>query len=112
MSLMHDEQVRTAPQWTLGDRIRKARREANMTMEELAEAIGMRRESVARWERDETVPNVSRLRHIEDVCSVERGWLSTMWYTLRTWSTRHKRTPAATWRPVWPGTRVYVVEPS
>jgi transcriptional regulator with XRE-family HTH domain len=38
------------PQWTLGDRLRKAREVAGLSQTEMAEAIGIARNSVGRYE--------------------------------------------------------------
>jgi transcriptional regulator with XRE-family HTH domain len=109
---------------TVRERIRKAREDAGLKQVELAELVGVSRGTVSGWEQAERVPTNRQAKALSKATGgrYPAWWLlgfdsleeavSTMWYTLRTWSTRHKRTPAATWRPVWPGTRVYVVDPA
>jgi transcriptional regulator with XRE-family HTH domain len=106
------------------ERLRKAREDAGMDQGELAALIGVSRTAVGNWEQARRQPSNKQAKAIAEATGgrYPAWWLlgfdsleeavSTMWYTLRTWSTRHKRTPAATWRPVWPGTRVYVVDPA
>jgi transcriptional regulator with XRE-family HTH domain len=45
------------PEWTLGDRLRKAREHAGLKQSELAEMIGIARSSVVSYESDRTVPS-------------------------------------------------------
>lgn len=44
------------PQWTLGDRLRKAREDAGLQQQELAEAMGISRRSVSAYESDASHP--------------------------------------------------------
>jgi transcriptional regulator with XRE-family HTH domain len=46
----------TIPSWSLGDRIRKARRQAEMSQQELADAINVKVGSVSSWEADSATP--------------------------------------------------------
>ena len=45
------------PEWTLGDRLRKAREHAGLTQAELAHMIGIARSSVVSYESDRTTPS-------------------------------------------------------
>jgi transcriptional regulator with XRE-family HTH domain len=45
------------PQWTLGDRLRKAREHARLNQAELAAAIGIARSSVVNYESGRSVPS-------------------------------------------------------
>lgn len=56
---------------TLGDRIRNARRRALLTREDVATAVEVDADTVARWERGETEPRVSQLVAIAKACSVD-----------------------------------------
>lgn len=47
---------RTIPAWTFGDRVRKARRAAGMSQQQLADAIGVKVGSVSSWEADTATP--------------------------------------------------------
>lgn len=53
------------PDWSFGDRVRKARTTVGMTQEEFATAIGVGESSLAAWETDRAMP---RSRQIVDVC--------------------------------------------
>lgn len=81
-----DAPQRRVPVFTVGERIRKARTDAGMTAAELADALGVARETVARWETSARPPRADRLAAIEDVCGIVRGWLTaTLRYTRRAW---------------------------
>ena len=43
------------------ERLRKYRRDRDMTQEELAQKIGISPQSVSKWERDEGLPDVTML---------------------------------------------------
>ena len=45
------------PEWTLGDRLRKARKHARLEQTELAQIIGIARSSIVSYESDRTVPS-------------------------------------------------------
>lgn len=45
--------------WTVGNIVRKARREARLEQEELAKLVGVSRATVSNWERDVHVPSVT-----------------------------------------------------
>lgn len=45
------------PEWTLGDRLRKAREHAGLKQAELAQIIGIARSSVVSYESDRTAPS-------------------------------------------------------
>ena len=60
--------IQTVPEWTLGDRLRKARRLTGMTQTAFAAAIGQDSKAYSQWEADNNRP-----RHLVDVCQeVER----------------------------------------
>lgn len=63
------------PTWTLGEKIAKARKLADMNQAELAEAIGVSASLVSKWESDTREPRLSRIRAIEAVCPVPADWL-------------------------------------
>lgn len=66
------------PEWTLGDRLRKARQVAGMSQRELAEAIGEGSSSLAMWESDRATPRDlrRRLANIARVTGVNVEWLA------------------------------------
>lgn len=61
-TLTRGEEVILLPPYTLGDHLRKARRDAGLEQEQVAEAIGVSRPLVSKWERDVSVPNVVQFR--------------------------------------------------
>lgn len=48
-------------EFTLGDRIRKARVLAGLTQAELADAVGVTQAALSRWEHAESEPRASQL---------------------------------------------------
>lgn len=66
----------TIPQWTLGDRLAKARKDAGLKQQELADRIGVSRKTVARLEADtDGAKNLLYLEAWAEATGVERGWL-------------------------------------
>lgn len=65
------------PQWTLGDRLRKAREHAGMDQEELALRIGVSRGTVSNYEigRGTRPPKVVVLRAWARECGVPYEWI-------------------------------------
>ena len=59
-----------APEWTVGDRVRKARETAGLTMEQLGEAIGVGRASIAAYEHGERAPRRAVLMAVAMRCGV------------------------------------------
>lgn len=73
-----------APEWTLGDRIRRARRNAGMDRLALARKLGVSRQTIGFWENDETQPRrfAETLDLLAEITGVDRDWL----YGIRTGS--------------------------
>lgn len=66
------------PDWTLGDRIRKARRHGDMGQVELAEKLGIGHTRLANWERGAQPRDlVQTCRNIADATGVSFLWLLT-----------------------------------
>jgi transcriptional regulator with XRE-family HTH domain len=66
----------TAPTWTIGDRIRKARRAAGIdSTGDMADLVGVSRNTITNWEADRTQPNVMALRAIAAATGVSVTWL-------------------------------------
>ena len=63
---------------TLGEQIRRARENKNLSQEELAEQLGVSRQAVSKWENDTSVPQginrelLSKLLELEVVTSTDR----------------------------------------
>lgn len=55
---------------SLGQRIRAARESAGFTQESLAEAVGVSRTAVARWESDDIEPKLQNLISIAELLHV------------------------------------------
>jgi len=55
---------------TLGQMIQHLRREQGMLQDELAEALGVSRQSVSKWETDAAVPELDRLLQLSDLFGV------------------------------------------
>lgn len=51
---------------SLGNQIQEARKKANMTQAQLADAMGVSREEIAAWEKDEQVPSKKLLQKMGD----------------------------------------------
>lgn len=66
------------PDWTLGDRLRKAREHAGMEQGELASRIGVSRNTISNYElgRGQRPPKVIVLRAWAHECGVPYEWLT------------------------------------
>lgn len=66
----------TAPTFTLGDRLRRARREAGLDRAELADALGVTRTAVGQWENDIHAPKnlLDTAHRIAEVTGVDVDW--------------------------------------
>ena len=49
---------------SVGDNIKKARQDAGYNQDELAEAVGVTRNTISRWERNRTSPTVEELKKV------------------------------------------------
>ena len=58
---------------TLGEKIAKQRKELNYTQEQLAEILDVSRQSISKWESDQTYPETDKLIEIGKVfdCSMD-----------------------------------------
>ena len=65
----------TVPQWTLGDRMRKAREHAGLKQAELADEIGIARSSIVNYESGRTAPSRPVLLSWALRCAVPIAWL-------------------------------------
>lgn len=59
---------------TLGQRIREARNDANLSTAKLARALDVDARTVARWQADAAVPSVTRLTQIAQVLDKPVGY--------------------------------------
>lgn len=63
------------PAWTLGERLRKARNHAGMEQVELADALGVARNTISNYETDRRHPSKALIRYWAEVCGVSNDWL-------------------------------------
>lgn len=67
--------ITTRPKWTLGDRIRKARNEADLSKQVLADHLGVSMRTVTRWESDHVSPQHDSVVAVAAATGVNLGWL-------------------------------------
>lgn len=67
----------TAPAWTFGDRLAKARRLAGLTQAELALRLGVSRKTLVAWEHDATEPQkpLTVTATVAELAGVPQTWL-------------------------------------
>jgi transcriptional regulator with XRE-family HTH domain len=75
----------TIPQWTMGDRLAKSRREAHIPTAVMCEYLGIHRNSLNAYEHDRSRAPRAVLRLWAMRCNVPLEWLdpSTKWYSAR-----------------------------
>lgn len=59
----------------IGEKLLELRTQKNMTQEELAERLGVTRQSVSKWESNGTFPNMNKLLEICDIFQVSLDYL-------------------------------------
>lgn len=60
----------------IGENIQKLRREARLSQEELAEKIGVSRQTVAKWENGTTVPDIHACMAMSDLFDISLDTLA------------------------------------
>ena len=60
---------------TFGEKLQKLRAGAGMSQDALAERLGVSRQAVSRWERDETMPEVDKVIQLADLFGVTTDYL-------------------------------------
>jgi transcriptional regulator with XRE-family HTH domain len=65
------------PEWTLGDRLRKARRRVEHKQEEIAGLLRISTRSIANYEGDITTPSYLVVKEWAQVTGVDLDWLLT-----------------------------------
>ncbi len=78
MALAHN-----IPEFTLGDRLRKAREYAGLEAEAMAPLMDRKVSAIYAWENDVNVPSLKKLAKWAEVCEVDFAWL-TIGYTVGT----------------------------
>ena len=73
---MRPELPPAVPEWTLADRLRKARELAGYSQAELATVTGISRQSINSYETGRTVPRRPQLVMWSTACHVPYEWLT------------------------------------
>src|SRR5690625_168254 len=60
---------------TFGEKLKKARKEAGLTQEELAKRMNVSRSAVGKWETDKGMPEIENLRLISSMIDVSIDYL-------------------------------------
>lgn len=69
------------PQWTLGEKIWKARKDAGLEQADVARELGVSRALVSRWERDQSEIGAKKLQDFAQLTGTPIAWLmSTFGY--------------------------------
>lgn len=65
------------PEWTLGDRLAKARSVAGRTQAQMGEALNVSASTIAAWETDRSRPRdlAGTAQQIEDLTGIDPAWL-------------------------------------
>lgn len=63
------------PVWTLGDRLRKAREDADIDIQDMAKRLGYHRNTITAYEADDRPPKAGLIRAWADICAVSLEWL-------------------------------------
>jgi len=65
------------PEWSLGERMAKARRDAGYDQRRMAEAVGVSASAIAQWETDRSRPRdlLDLVNRWSEVTGVSRAWL-------------------------------------
>lgn len=63
------------PTWTLGDRLRKARDFADISSTDMAERLGVSRNTITNYENDHTRPSLLAVRAYANETGVDVEWL-------------------------------------
>ncbi len=60
---------------SIGDKIVEARKANNMTQEQLAELMGVTRQSISRWEQNQAYPEIEKILRLSDILNVSCDYL-------------------------------------
>jgi len=76
MATTHPEPTSdVVPEWTVGDRIAKARRHAGLRAEDIAEILSVSRTTISNWENGVAPCRPVFVREIARQCGVSYEWL-------------------------------------
>jgi transcriptional regulator with XRE-family HTH domain len=74
---MTEQRSESVPEWTLGWRIQRALDHAGLTVEQIADDLGVSRSTVSRWIHDKGPVRKIYLSQIALRCAVPAEWLRT-----------------------------------
>jgi|SRR5690625_9801 len=60
---------------TFGEKLKKARKEAGLTQEQLAEKLNVSRSAIAKWETDKGMPDIDNLKLLSQLVDVSIDYL-------------------------------------
>lgn len=60
---------------TSGEKIKKLRKEAGFTQEQLAERLSVSRQAVTKWETDKGIPDIENIKALSDIMNVSFDYL-------------------------------------
>ena len=60
---------------TIGMRIRECRKETGMSQEELADAAGVSRQAVSKWESEQSIPDLDKVVILSEIFEVTTDYL-------------------------------------
>ncbi len=66
----------TIPTLSLGDRLRIARKRADLTLHELAEKLGLKPAALSAYETGRNAPSLATITAWAAACDVDRTWLA------------------------------------
>jgi transcriptional regulator with XRE-family HTH domain len=66
----------SVPEWTMGDRLRKAREEFGLSQKDMAATLGVARNTIGNYELGATEPSAATLRAWARACRVPAEWLA------------------------------------
>lgn len=69
--------AQTEVEWTIGDRLRKARKVAGVQIAEIALRMGVSRNTPGNYENGRTVPSIEALVAYSDLTGFAMRWLAT-----------------------------------
>jgi transcriptional regulator with XRE-family HTH domain len=60
---------------TFGEKLKKARKEAGLSQEQLAEKLSVSRSAVAKWENDKGMPDIQNLKALASLLNTSIDYL-------------------------------------
>ena len=60
---------------SIGEKIVEARKANNLTQEQLAELMGVTRQSISRWEQNQAYPEMEKILRLSDILNISCDYL-------------------------------------